>query len=68
MHHDKQLAIRLPAGMVDRLDALVGPLAQDPDLAAAGRVTQAAVARLALARGLASLERSVRRRARLGGE
>jgi len=52
----------MPAALAARLDALVPHLAEDPDLAAAGRVTRSMVARLALARGLSALERSKRRR------
>ena len=56
MHHDKQVVVRMPAGLADRLDRLVPQLAADPHLAAAGRVTRSMVARLALMRGLQALE------------
>ena len=62
MHHDKQVVIRMPADLADRLSALVDSVAQDPTVAAGGRVSRSTVARLALSRGLASLERSARRR------
>jgi len=52
------LAVRLPSAVLARLAALVGGLARRGDLTAA-RVTRSTVARLALLRGLAQLEREV---------
>jgi len=56
--NDVQLVIRVPSTLAQRVDALVPILATDPDLGAVGRITRSAVIRLALARGLASLEHS----------
>ena len=64
--NDVQLVIRVPSTLAERVAALTPVLAADPDLGAVGRVTKSAVVRLALARGLASLERSSKRRS--GGE
>ncbi|MDY0060031.1 MAG: hypothetical protein RBU45_09495 [Myxococcota bacterium] len=51
--------LRLPRSLVERIRALAADLSTDPELAALarGRVTSGAVARLALLRGLDSLER-----------
>lgn len=59
--NDVQLVIRVPSTLAERADALTPILAADPELGAVGRVTRSAVLRLALARGLASLERSSKR-------
>ena len=56
MRHNAQVVIRLPSGLMQRLDALIAPLESEPHLAHASRVTRSTVARLALARGLAALE------------
>lgn len=50
-----QLSLRLPTGLVDRADALVAPLGSSPPPGVT-RVTRTLVLRLALERGLASLE------------
>lgn len=60
--NDVQLVIRVPTRLAARLDALAVLLAAHPELGLVGRVTRSAVARLALSRGLAALERSARRR------
>ena len=51
--------LRLPRSMVERIRALAASLSTDPELRmlARGRVTSGAVCRLALSRGLDSLER-----------
>jgi len=51
--------LRLPRSLVDRIRTLAAALSTDPELRmlARGRVTSGAVARLALTRGLDSLER-----------
>lgn len=51
--------LRLPRSLVERLHRMADRLAEDPELRiiARGRVTAGAVARLALTRGLDSLER-----------
>ena len=59
--NDVQLVIRVPAALVRRVDRLLPGLVVQPELGAVGRLTRSAVARLALTRGLASLERTVRR-------
>ena len=56
MTHDVQIAIRVPEELVERADALVEAIAADPELSAFGRVTRSSVLRLALLRGLATLE------------
>lgn len=50
--------LRLPRSLVRRINAMAQRLAEDPELRiiARGRVTSGAVARLALSRGLDSLE------------
>lgn len=54
---------RLPAELGTRADLLVEPIQADPELrGGVGTVTRATVLRLALARGLASLEASIKAR------
>lgn len=54
---------RLPAELTARADLLVAAVQADPELrGGVGTVTRATVLRLALARGLASLEASVKAR------
>ena len=48
--------VRIPGDLVARCQALMPLLEQEPDLAAVGRLTTSAVIRVALSRGLASLE------------
>lgn len=50
------LTFRPPADLVARADALVPALDADPEIHAHGRVSRSTVIRLALLRGLASLE------------
>ena len=57
-----QLIVRVPADLARRVDSLTPIYASHPELGAVGRVTRSAVVRLALARGLACLERSAKRR------
>ena len=51
------LMFRLPRDLTDRAQALVESVERDPKLSAVGRVTRAAVLRLAMAEGLTVLER-----------
>ena len=48
--------VRIPGDLVARCQALMPLLEQEPDLAAVGRLTTSAVIRVALSRGLVSLE------------
>ena len=57
-----QIVVRVPADLARRIDSLTPTYASHPELGAVGRVTRSAVVRLALARGLACLERSAKRR------
>ncbi|MCB9797280.1 MAG: hypothetical protein H6741_31715 [Alphaproteobacteria bacterium] len=52
-----QIAIRLPAELIERADALIPTLEGDRELRTWGRVSRAAVIRLAVLRGLEALER-----------
>lgn len=52
----EQLTIRLPAGHIERLDALAPKVADAPELAMADGVTRSDVVRLAVLRGLEQLE------------
>ena len=55
--------MRLPAELAERAGALVEAVQADPELrGGVGTVTRATVLRLALTRGLASLEASVKAR------
>jgi len=57
MANDATITIRCPTSYLDRADALAADLETTrPDLAAVGKLTRAAVLRLALAEGLAALE------------
>lgn len=56
MANDVQISMRLPRPLVDRAEALVLTVGQDPTFTA-WRVTKAAVLRLALAEGLERLEK-----------
>lgn len=57
MSEQEQIALRLPAELLERAEALVEDVAADPELGSLGRVTRSTVLRLAVARGLAALER-----------
>lgn len=48
--------LRLPPDLVEWADRLVPLVAADPKMAAVGRVTRSSVLRLALVKGLESLE------------
>jgi len=52
-------AVRLRAGLVERADALIEPLSERRELISYARLSRAAVVRVALERGLASLEREL---------
>lgn len=56
MADTEQISLRLPKLLLERCDRLVESLGQNPDLAAMGRLSRAAVVRLALQRGLDQLE------------
>lgn len=58
---DQYSAVRLPIGLVDRADRLIPVASRLPDFAAMGSVSRAGVVRVALARGLALLERDAAR-------
>ncbi len=51
------VSARIPAEGVRRIDRLVNKMEKDQSLAALGNVTRSTVVKLALARGLDSLER-----------
>lgn len=53
---DKHVPVRIPEALLERAEALRPALASVPELAAMGTVSRAAVIRLAIVRGLASLE------------
>lgn len=60
--------VKIPADLAARADALVPEIQADPELAGMlGRVTRAAVVRLALVRGMASLEARASERRRTAG-
>lgn len=61
MQHDKQITFRLPAELILRAEALVSAVRADPERGAFGRVSKAAVLRLAIVKGLAVLEAEYRR-------
>ena len=67
MANDVQISMRLPRELVDRAEALVPLVAQDPAYSA-WRVTKAAVLRLALMEGLERLERRFTPRRRKTGK
>lgn len=57
------MPVKVPVELLERADALIPALRTDPELSAlVGRVSRAAVVRVALLRGLADLERSAKRR------
>jgi len=65
MANDATITIRCPAAFLDRADALATKLETTrPDLAAVGKLTRAAVLRLALSEGLTALEASKRKGSR----
>ena len=55
--HDTQVTMRLPTDLVKRADALIGKLRKVPELKTWGRVSRAAVLRLAILHGLEALEK-----------
>lgn len=59
------MPVKLPVELLDRADALIPAMRADPELSAMmGRVSRAAVVRVALLRGLAELERAAKRKGR----
>ena len=62
------VAVKVPADVAARADALIPDLQADPEIAGMlGRITRASVIRLALVRGLASLEGRASERKRIAG-
>jgi hypothetical protein len=61
MANDEAVSLRLPAGTMERAEALIAELKKHPALQAA-RVSRAFVLRLALLRGLEELEREAKGR------
>jgi hypothetical protein len=57
------ITLRLPKSLVDRADALIDELAEDEEALLLGRVSRSIVLRLAVLRGLESLEGQVQARA-----
>jgi hypothetical protein len=57
------ITLRLPQSLVDRADALIDALAQDEEALLLGRVSRSIVLRLAVLRGLETLEAQVSERA-----
>jgi hypothetical protein len=57
------ITLRLPQSLVDRADALIDSLAQDEEALLLGRVSRSIVLRLAVLRGLETLEAQVSERA-----
>ena len=55
-------SVRLPADLMERAEALVPLMKKDGELAAFGRVSKSSVVRLALHRGLVSLEEQYSKR------
>lgn len=51
------VTLRLPKSLVDRADALIPKLEQDPGMQIMGRVSRSIVLRLAVLRGLEELEK-----------
>jgi hypothetical protein len=64
------ITLRLPKSLVDRADALIDELAEDEEALLLGRVSRSIVLRLAVLRGLESLESQVASRSdsRAGGK
>jgi hypothetical protein len=61
------ITLRLPQSFVDRADALIADLAQDEESLLLGRVSRSIVLRLAVLRGLETLEAQVASRAEARG-
>jgi hypothetical protein len=59
------MPVKVPVELLERADALIPAMRADPELSALlGRVSRAAVVRVALLRGLAELERTAKRKGR----
>jgi len=56
------ITLRLPQSFVDRADALIADLAEDEESLLLGRVSRSIVLRLAVLRGLETLEAQVARK------
>lgn len=61
-------SLRLPVELLERADALIPVMASWPEVGAHGRVSRSTVIRIALLRGLASLEAEASRRDGDSGE
>ena len=57
--NDAQITTRLPADIIEQMDALLPRLRRDPRFRAFGRLTRSTVLRLALERGLVVLESEI---------
>jgi hypothetical protein len=62
------ITLRLPKSLVDRADSLIDELAEDEEALLLGRVSRSIVLRLAVLRGLESLEGQVASRAESRGK
>jgi hypothetical protein len=65
---EKPTQLRLPRDLLERAEALVPVLADDPEVRALGRLTKTAVLRLAVLHGLEALEKRYRRSAEAKGK
>lgn len=61
------ITLRLPQSFVDRADALIADLAEDEESLLLGRVSRSIVLRLAVLRGLETLEAQVAARSEAKG-
>ena len=52
----RNMNLRVPDGVLERADALIESIQENPDVSAVGPVSRASVLRLALLRGLNALE------------
>lgn len=56
MSGDPVVGVRLPTELTDRVDLLVEKMKADPNMRAFGRISRSSTFRMAMVRGLASLE------------
>lgn len=56
------VTLRLPKALVERADALIPRVREDAEMLVVGRVSRSIVLRLAVLRGLESLERELEQR------
>lgn len=64
----QDIMIRIPGALAQRADALIPALEERRELVAWGRLSRAAIVRIALERGLAALERELEEDGKRGGE